>query len=568
MAYNPEWDTSCPDWERLLLAGESLVPSLPLFEEPRAKALRIFKRLRIPDVIGTPRLGDACGEWVFPIVEAMFGALDPATYVRHINEGFILVPKGNGKTSSVAAPIILVATIMNERPKAESLLIAPSIGIAHTSFEQILGMIALDDELRDIFHPQPHLRRLTHRGTGAKIEVKAADTEAVTGGKATYSLLDETHEFALKPKAAKILTEIRGALSKRKDGFFLQITTQSKEPPVGIFSSELKIARDIRDGKIKLPRLAVLYELPRRLSEREGWRDRKLWPVVNPNLNRSVSEQFLINELIAADALNADKRAEKLALLSSQHFNVELGSAQRSDSWAGADHWDEAHEHGLTFEEILRRCDVVVVGIDGGGLDDLLGLAVVGRCRETGRLLHWGHAWCHRKVLERRKSEASRLLDFESTGHLTIVDELGEDVREVGDIVERIWEEGLLPAKAGVGVDQAGIGDIPEEVVGRNIPRETIVGIPQGWKLNGAIKTAERKLASGDLVHCGSPLMAYAVMNAKVEPVGNAIRITKQASGTAKIDPLMALLNTMALFQMNPSAAGGRSVYEDDDVYV
>ena len=54
--------------------------------------------------------------------------------------------------------------------------------------------------------------------------------------------------------------------------------------------------------------------------------------------------------------------------------------------------------------------------------------------------------------------------------------------------------------------------------------------------------TAERKLADRTLVHGGQALMAWAVSNARVEPKGNAIVITKQASGTAKIDPLMAAL--------------------------
>ena len=59
------------------------------------------------------------------------------------------------------------------------------------------------------------------------------------------------------------------------------------------------------------------------------------------------------------------------------------------------------------------------------------------------------------------------------------------------------------------------------------------------YEVAGAIKTAERNLADRTPVHGGQALMLWAVSNA-LEPKGNAIVITKQASGTAKIDPLMA----------------------------
>jgi phage terminase large subunit-like protein len=49
--------------------------------------------------------------------------------------------------------------------------------------------------------------------------------------------------------------------------------------------------------------------------------------------------------------------------------------------------------------------------------------------------------------------------------------------------------------------------------------------------------------------------MAWAVSNARVEPRRSAIITTKQASGTAKVDPLMAAFNAIAWMAANPASA-------------
>jgi phage terminase large subunit-like protein len=110
-------------------------------------------------------------------------------------------------------------------------------------------------------------------------------------------------------------------------------------------------------------------------------------------------------------------------------------------------------------------------------------------------------------------------------------------------------------------VDGAGITDVVDELVAREFTTDDIVAISQGWRLNGAIKTTERKVAGGEFVHGGQTLMAWCVGNARTVPQGNAVSITKQASGTAKIDPLMATFDAVTLMALNPEAPVKPEIY-------
>jgi phage terminase large subunit-like protein len=542
------WDTSCPDWEERLMDGRSLVPELPLFEEEAAKALRCFKRLRLPDVIGTPTMGEACGPWFFPIVEALFGSYDPATNKRHLSEVFQLIPKGNSKSSNGGA-VMLTALIVNRRPNAEYLFVAPTMEIAAIAYKQAKGTIRLDETLSTLFHVQDHIRKITHRRSGATLQIKAADTDVITGSLATGTMIDETHVFAKKSNAAEIFVELRGALTKRPDGFLFQTTTQSKQTPSGVFASELAMARSVRDGKQAMPMLPVLYELPDRLARDGGWRERRYWPLVNPNLGRSTNEDFLAREIVRADA---DGPAA-VALIASQHFNVQIGMSLRADGWAGANYWNRGVEDGLTLEAVLGRSEAVVVGIDGGGLDDLLGIAVLGRAKDDKDWCAWTHALISPEGLERRKANGPFYEKFQADGDLTVVEELPDDISYVTDIVQKVKDAKKL---AGVGVDAIGIGGIVDALAKIGVTQEAklLAGVRQGISLMGAIKTVERKLVDGSFKHGGQALMTWCAGNARIVPTPTGMRIARDDSGYGKIDPLMALFNSAALMALNPMA--------------
>lgn len=557
------WSTALPDWKDRIRTGRSMVPDLPLFDEMAEKALRIFKRLKVPDIIGNPTYGECCGEWVFDFVRVIFGSYDPETKRRALREFFLLVPKKNGK-SSIAAAIIMTAAILNERPEAELLLIAPTKEIANIAFKQAAGIIRLDPELDKLFHLQDHLKKITHQVSNATILVKAAAADVITGSKATYILIDETHVFAQMAKASEIFVEIRGSLASRPDGFLLQITTQSKSPPSGVFKAELNKARAVRDGEIALPVLAVLYELPIEDAVDGGWKRRETWKMVNPNLNRSVDADYLSDEILTAEA----EGPEKLALIASQHFNVEVGLGLHADRWPGAVHWEAAALEGLTLDRMMETCDVCVVGIDGGGLDDLMALSVIGRHRKSRAWMHWAKAWAQPDVLERRKEIVSRLRDFERDGDLVFCETSQQQEDEVIDICERLFLAGLLPPENGIGLDVAGVATLLDGLAARGMDQPLVTSVGQGWKLQAAVLTLPRKLKDKTMRHSGQALMAWAVGNAKVELRGSNYVVTKQAAGAAKIDPLMATFNAGMLMFLNPQAGGGPSVYEERGILV
>lgn len=586
-----KWSTACLDWEDRIVKRQSLIPLAPLFPEEAEAALEVFKSLRIVDVAGKPTFGEACEDYVFDFVRAVFGAYDADTGQRLIDEFFLLISKKNIK-STLSAGIMLTALLRNWRHSQELTIIAPTQEVAGNSFNPAADMVAADPELSDLLHVNKNTKQITHRRTNAVLKVISADATTSAGKKSGFVLVEELWLFGKKAGAGPMLEEATGGLISRPEGFVIYISTQSDEPPRGVFKEKLDYYRDVRDGKIDDPRsLPVLYEFPPAMIKSKAYREPENFYIPNPNMGRSIRQDWLERKF-AKVMSGQDEDGDTIQTFLAKYLNVEIGMNLRANRWPGAEHWEKAIDPELAalyqqspfdaLYALLDRVECVVVGNDGGGLDDLNGLTVLGRepeelevefeimgrtvTQRMKRWLAWSHAWCHDGVLTRRKSIASVLRGFEKAGELTIVGDELSDLGGIMEIVRLVKDRGLL---AGVGVDPAGLGELVELLAEIDVTEDSdlLFGVPQGFGMMNAIKTTERRLAKGLLRHCGGGLMTWAVTNLKIEPTATAIRATKQTAGDAKIDPVMSLFDAATVMVKNPEAQG-RSIYRERGILV
>ena len=586
----PVWSTACPDWERRIVERQSLIPFAPLFPAEADEALRVFKSLRMVDVAGQPTFGEACEPFVFDLVAAIFGAFDFQSGHRLIEEFMLLISKKNGK-STIAAGIMLTALIRNFRREASLSILAPTQRVAGNSFNPAAAMVRADPKLLKLLHVIDNQRLIKHRGTRAELQVIAADTQTVGGSKSGFVLIDELWLFGKRANAEGMLEEATGGLASRPEGFVIYLTTHSDERPAGVFKDKLDYFRGVRDGTITDPRsLGMLYEWPKQMRSDEAYLDPANFYVTNPNLGRSQSVNFIQRKLRLAKEGRGEEGDTSIQIVLAKYLNVEIGLRLARDRWTGADFWDAATDPALvSLDDLIRRSEVVVAGVDGGGLDDLLGLCLIGREKGSKRWLVWVKAWAWSIVWERRADAATKLDECVREGTLVRCrmpddddfaamaeaeeagdadqEDLTEDVRGVVDVLVQVRDAGLFPEKGAVGLDPAGVAAIVDELARCEFSDEQLRAIPQGWKLSSAIKGAARKVVARTMRHGGTALMAWQVGNVKQEPRGaSGVAITKQ-SPSAKIDNVAAMFNAVMLMSDNPEASAG-FVYDERPMLV
>jgi len=528
--------TACPNWELRLQLGQ--VPFntdlLPMQTESADKMSAIFKRLRMPDLPGQPRIGDLeGGEWIDYVARAVWGG-------REVREAFICIAKKQSK-SAHGGLMFFSAFLADKIPTQRYTCIAPTIAIARLVFDIIVGAIDADPTLASVLIVRRHVREVEHRNTGSILRVLPFSPEALTGLRGNV-LLDEVWLLGTKMAGEKLRAQLKGALAATPSAKLIYITTTSDTIPVGMFAQLLKYARAVRDGDVVDPTFLVAIWEP--WEGCDPWNNEDVWPMLLPSFPHIVQPEFYRS--VIREANNSGPSA--IVRDKAQFFNVTAEENIQGETWVISEYLPSVSTRKVTLDEIITKCNSVAIGIDLGGADDLSAATVIGQDADTSIWYVWAKAWATKLAMTRNPKIAAKLQDFVNDGDLDVI-ENGGDVVPMVDLCIKVREAGVLH---GIGIDPAGAADLVDALVEAEFDTESdepeVMGVGQtAYRLNAAVETFERRVLEGRAEIDNSRLLRWCFGNTVIVQRGQARGIEKNLP-TDKIDPISATLDATACF--------------------
>ena len=476
-------------------------------------------------------------DWQQAALGCLFGWQHRETGLRRYKELFLFVPRKNGKTP-VAAGIILDVMMTDHEPGAEIYGAAAEGEQAGLVFAHAKGMVAQDADLKQrlkIYESYP--KTIAYEEEMTSYKAVSAEAFSKHGYNTHLYVIDELHAH----RDGELLDVFETSTGARRQPLGVIITTSDFERPGSPCNAKQDYASKVRDGIITdLSFLPVIYEA----SRDDDWKDPATWEKANPNLDVSVSREYIERECRKAveDSVH-ENRFKRL------HLNVRTEQAVR---WLPMDMWAECA--GDVNPEELRGAPCCA-GLDLASTSDITAFVMAFPVHGKVKLLPM--FWVPKSAIQKRGRHNQHFYaEWVRKGLMRVTEGNTTDYEVVRhDINELAQMYGIRS----IAVDRLFQGaQLAGELMADGFE---VVAFGQGF-LSMAAPTLEfdTLVKSRRLEHGGNAVLKWMASNVSVkqDPAGN-MKPDKAAS-TDKIDGIVAAI--MAIGQMMITDMRGGSVYD------
>jgi len=478
---------------------------------------------------------------------------------RIVRTVYLVVPRGNRKTTLTAAVTLLHAKGPERKPNAQLVSVASDKKQAKGVFKEVASMIDFDYA----FMPNiGNTARSVDSARGAKIrdyvskimfpggiEYEALSSDAGTAQGRTPSLViaDEIHAWT-KRDPRELWSAMKIGAGKVPNSLTFVTTTAGKGQENLAFDI-VDYARKVARGEIDDPStLAIIYEAPKDAD----WRDEEVWRTCNPGLPYGYPDIDALRQ----EAKEAEHKPNEQSAF--KRYRLNIWQDFSSDPFIEMAVYDACK---ATIDLHALRDEPCWLGVDLSAVADLTCIVAAFRDPdvEDGYLVVT-FFFCPEAGIERKAlDDGAPYPLWAEKGFITPTEGNAVDLRAVEKKIRELAE--LFQVRE-VAIDPWGGRDLIARLMEDGLP---VIEYRQGRaSMSPAIKTLEMAILSSRFKHDGNPCLRWCFENVavKLDDLGNKL-LVKGTNQSKRIDG--AIASAMAVARAAAGEGTKRSIYDDED---
>ncbi|MDE4143187.1 MAG: terminase large subunit [Pseudophaeobacter sp. bin_em_oilr2.035] len=369
------------------------------------RAVQFLRALKHP-ASTAPKRALQLAEWQERIVRRIYGPVDEDGE-RMVREVFLMIPRGNRKTSLAAALSILHLLGPQKLPGGQIIFAAADRKQSSIGFREAANIVREDRHLvraTKIYDPTNAPKTIKSLLDGSTLEAASSDGKAMHGTTPTFVLVDEIH--AWRSAGRELWEALQSGMAKRPGGLTVIATTAGRGRE-GLAAERYAYARKVALGEIDNPSfLPIIFEP----EKGDDWQDEVLWHKVNPGLSLGFHDL----KKLRTDAKEAvDNHAKRYEF---QQYNLNTWHGNSRDPLFNFDTYDARQ-----FEDDETDLEALpcYLGVDYAQSGDLAAVVAAWRYDDGQITIKPWFIVAGEGLQEREKNEGRPYQRWIDEGHLT-----------------------------------------------------------------------------------------------------------------------------------------------------
>lgn len=280
-------------------------------------AVDFINALKHP-AVGTPDNGFQLFDFQERMTRGIFAPCNPDGS-RIVKTAFLMMPRGNRKTSIAAAWALLNTVGCEARPAGQAIFAASDREQAGIGFKEAANIIRMDKRLvsaTKIYDAHNSAKKIICHINKAELLAVSSDGAAQHGKTPSFVLVDEIHAW----KGRELWEALKSGMAKVSDTLMIIATTAGRGQE-NIGYELYDYARKVATGEINDPSfLPIIFEA----EHGDDWQDEAVWHKVNPGLKHGFPD---LNGLRTM-AKEAEHRPAERYAFQQYHLNIWHGNSR------------------------------------------------------------------------------------------------------------------------------------------------------------------------------------------------------------------------------------------------